>query len=72
MLKRLRRKQRKNNLSEEPCEVQYCAVINDRFTWHKSLDDMLSFVDEFGKNNIIHKLSMFKHQIYSLNEYKQN
>lgn len=66
MLKRLLKKHNQTKLIESNCEVQFCAVINDRFTWFNSQKEMLDYIEEFGNENIIHKLTMFKHQIYQL------
>lgn len=69
MLKLLLKKRNPKQLQESNCEVQYCAVINDRFTWFNTQQEMLEFVEKFGKENIIHKITLFKHQIYQLNEH---
>lgn len=56
---------RKNDVVEFK-ETMYSCVVNDKMSWHKSKDDMLRFIEEYSKQNVIYSLSMFRNDLYNL------
>lgn len=47
-------------------ECQYCAVINNSYTWYDSKEDMMRAIEDYSKANTIYSLSMLRFDIYDL------
>lgn len=44
--------------------VQYCAVVNNNWKWFSTKDEMLKFLVDYSKVNIIYSLTMFRNEMY--------
>lgn len=68
MFMRLFKRRKKAQINDVGCEVQYCAVINEKMQWFNSQKEMFDYIEHFGSENIIYKLSMFRHEIHQLKQ----
>lgn len=66
MLKLFRHKRTKLVDKPRPCNTQYVAVINDKWQWFNSKQELLTYLEEYSKTNTIYSLSMFRNEMYEV------
>lgn len=47
-------------------ETLYSCVINDKMSWHKNKQEMLNYIEEYSKTNVIYSLTMFRSDMFNL------
>lgn len=47
-------------------ESQYCLNLNDKMSWYDSKEEMLNYIEEYSKLNVVYSLSMFRFDIFNL------
>ena len=57
---------RKIAVSDDGCQIQYAAVINEKWQWFNSKEEMFDFISEYAKVNTIYKVAMFRNEMYNL------
>lgn len=72
-MKFLNRLFRRNKLElhDKSCNVQYLAVINDKWQWFSTKEDMFNYISEYSNVNTIFKLAMFRNEMYELEKNEQ-